>query len=103
MQQEAYMRALAANPRDVTAKLGLINRMVNDGEIEAAINEYRKLAKMVPRVQLPLAQLLIAHNRQRPVSPGDWDEVKRLIESAEKSSSRSAELMVIWAEFYSAR
>ena len=85
MQQEAYLRALAANPQDVTAKLGLINRMVNDGEIEAAINEYRKLAKTVPQVKLPLAQLLIARNRQRPVSQGDWDEVRRLIDSAQRS------------------
>ena len=68
MQQEAYLRALSANPQDVTAKLGLINRMVNDGDIDAAINEYRKLVKTVPKVRLPLAKLLIARNRQRHTS-----------------------------------
>ena len=103
MQQEAYMRALAANPRDITAKLGLINRMVNDGEAEAAINEYRKLVKTVPQVKLPLAQLLVSRNRQRPLSQGDWNEVKSLIDTTEKASPQSAEPPVIRAEFYSAQ
>jgi cellulose synthase operon protein C len=103
MQQEAYMRALAANPRDTTAKLGLINRMVNDGEVEAAINEYRKLVNTVPRVKLSLAQLLVSRNRQRSLSQGDWNEVKSLIDAAEKASPQSAEPPVFRAEFYSAQ
>jgi cellulose synthase operon protein C len=103
MQQEAYLRALAANPRDITARLGLINRMVNDGEIEAAINEYRNLVKTVPQVKLPLAQLLMARNRQRPLSQRDWNEVKSLIDAAEKSSPQSADPPVVRAEFYSSQ
>ena len=103
MQQEAYVRALTANPQDVTAKLGLINRMVNDGEFEAAINEYRKLVKTIPKVRLPLAELLIVRNRQRRASQADWNEVKGLIDAAEKSSPQSAEPLVIRAEFYSAQ
>lgn len=103
MQQEAYLRALAANPQDVTAKLGLINRMVNDGEIDAAINEYRKLVKKVPQVKLTLAQLLIMRHRQRSLSQADWNEVKSLIDAAEKASPQSAEPLVIRAESYSAQ
>ena len=103
MQQEAYLRALTANPQDVTAKLGLINRMVNDGEIDAAINEYRKLVKTVPKVRLSLAQLLIARNRQRQLSQADWNEAKGLIDAAEKSSPQSDEPPVIRAELYSAQ
>ena len=100
MQQDAYLRALAANPRDITAKLGLINRMVNDGEVEAAINEYRKLVNTAPQVRLSLAQLLVSRNRQRPLSQGDWNEVKGLIDAAEKASPKSAEPPVIRAQFY---
>ena len=54
--------------------------MVNQGEIEGAINEYRTLVKPVPQVSLPLAQLLMARNRQRPASQRDWNEVKSLID-----------------------
>ena len=103
MQQEAYLRALAANPQDVTAKLGLINRMVNDGEIDAGINEYRKLVKRAPQVKLPLAQLLIARNRQRSLSEADWNEVKSLIDAAQTASPKSAEPLVLRAESYSAQ
>ena len=103
MQQEAYLRALAANPRDTTAKLGLIYRMINDGEVEVAINEYRKLVKVAPQVRLPLAQLLLARNRQRPLSQSDWNEVKSLIDAVEKTSPESAEPLVVRADFYSAQ
>ena len=103
MQQEAYLRALSANPQDVTAKLGLINRMVNDGDFDAAINEYRKLVKTVPKVRLPLAQLLIARNRQRQRSAVDWNEAKGLIDAVEKSSPLSDEPLVVRAELYSAQ
>jgi cellulose synthase operon protein C len=103
MQQEAYVRALAANPQDVTAKMGLIDRMVKDGEFEAAINEYRKLVKTTPKVGLPLADLLIIRNRQRRASQADWNEVKGLIDAVEKLLPRSVEPLVIRAEFYSAQ
>jgi cellulose synthase operon protein C len=103
MQQEAYVRALTANPQDVTAKLGLINRMVKNGELEAAINEYRKLVKTTPKDGLPLAELLIIRNRQRRASQADWNEVKGLIDAVEKLSPQSAEPLVIRADFYSAQ
>ena len=54
MQQEAYLRALSANPQDITAKLGLITHG-QPGEIEGAIKEYRTLVKLVPRVNFTLA------------------------------------------------
>ena len=103
MQQEAYLRALSANPQDVTAKLGLIARMVNQGEFEGAIKEYRTLVKQVPEVSIPLAQLLIARNRQRPASQRDWTEVKSLIDAAEKSSPAAVEPLILRAELYLAQ
>ena len=101
MQQEAYLRALTANPQDVTAKLGLISVMVNDGNFDAAINEYRKLVNTVPSVRLPLAQLLIARHRQRHTSLADLNEAKDLVDAVEKSSPLSAEPLVIRAGLYS--
>ena len=56
------------NPQDIQAKLGLIDRMVKDGDIDGAIKEYRTLVQREPRVKLDLAKLLIARNRQRPGS-----------------------------------
>ena len=67
MQQEAYLRALSANPQDVTAKLGLIARMVSQGEIEGAIKEYRTLVKQVPQVSLSIGA---ATDRPEPAAAG---------------------------------
>jgi cellulose synthase operon protein C len=102
MQKKAYIWALTANPQDVPAKLGLINFMVNEGDIAGAIKEYRALVKQVPQVSLPLARLLI-RNRQRPMPQHDSGEVKSLIDSAEKSSPESVDVAVTRADFYMAQ
>ena len=52
-QQEAYVRALSANPKDIRAKLGTIDRMVKQGEIEGAIKEYHTLPSSYPRLAFP--------------------------------------------------
>ena len=56
-----------------------------------------------PRVKLPLAELLIARNRQRPVSQRDWSEAKSLLDAAEKSSPQSVEPLILRAELYIAQ
>ena len=98
LQQEAYLRALTANPQDVQAKLGLIDAMVKQGEIDEAIKEYRALVKRVPQVSVSLAQQLIARNRQRPASQRDWSEVKSLIDDAEKALPDSVEPLLLRAD-----
>ena len=109
MQQEAYLRALRHNPHDIQAKQGLIDRMVEEGEIDRAIKEYYTLVQREPRVKLDLAKLLIERNRLRPGSQRDWSEVKGLLDDVEKSlpqpvdeksSPQSVELPVVRAEFY---
>ena len=103
MQQEAYLRALRVNPRDVTAKLGLIDRMVDQGELEGAIKEYRTLVEQVPGVRLRLVRLLIVRNRQRPALQRDWTEVQTRIDDAEKSFPESAEPLILRAASYEAQ
>ena len=103
MQQEAYLRALTINPDDVTAKRGLIDRMIKEGDIEGAIKEYRTLVKRAPHVSLPLAKLLILWNQQRPLPQRDWSEVKGLIDGAEKSLPESVEPFILRADLYVAQ
>jgi cellulose synthase operon protein C len=103
MQQEAYIRALKAKPKDVTAKLGLITRMVSQGELDGAIKEYRTLVKQIPEASLRLAPLLIIRNRQRPAPQRDWTEVKSLIDAAQKSSPSAAEPLILRANLYLAQ
>jgi tetratricopeptide (TPR) repeat protein len=103
MQQEALLRALAANPQDMQAKLGLIDRMVKRGEIDEAIKEYRAIVKTVPRASLLLIQQLIAWNMRRPPAQRDWNEVDRTIEFARKNFPESVEPSILHAESLMAR
>ena len=57
---------LTHNPQDLTAKLGWIKNLIDQGDIAGAIKEYRALAKQVPAVRPVLARLLIAQNQRRP-------------------------------------
>ena len=52
MEREAYLRAVGANPHDLNAKQGWINGMINQGDLEGAIREYRALVKQVPQLRL---------------------------------------------------
>ena len=66
--------------------------------IEAAIKEYQALVERAPQVRLPLAQLLIARNRQQPESQRDWSEVKRVIDDAAKAAPESVDPVILEAE-----
>jgi cellulose synthase operon protein C len=97
LQQEAYLRALRTSPQDVQAKIGLIDHMLKQGDIEEAIKGYRELVKRMPGVGVPLAQLLITRNQQLPAGQRDWGEVKSLIDNAEKSAPESVDPLLIRA------
>jgi tetratricopeptide (TPR) repeat protein len=102
-QQEALLRALSANPQDVQAKLGLIERMVKQGEIDEAIKEYRTLARTVPKFGIFLAQQLIAWNLRRPAAQRDWNETETLIDYAAKTFPDDVEPVIVRAEMAVAR
>ena len=68
MQQDAYLRAIRANPQDIAAKQALIAQMVAQGDIEGAIKEYRAIIVRAPQAAPPLGTALDQRNRQRPAS-----------------------------------
>ena len=58
MQQNAYLQALSVNPQDLTARLGWIDNLLNQGDIAGAIKEYRALVKQEPEVRPDLSTAL---------------------------------------------
>ena len=98
MEREAYIRAIAANPNNLPAKLGWINGMINQGDIEGAIKEYRALVNTVPEVRIHLARLLIAANRQRPEAKRNWSEVEELVTEVAKAMPQSVEPVILTVE-----
>ena len=98
MEHEAYLRAVSADPADMAAKLGWIDGMVKQGNLEGAIKEYRALVKQFPQVRLYLVRLLIAANRPRPAAERNWGEVEELLAEATKSAPLSIEPIILIAE-----
>ena len=98
-----HTSGLSAPTRKTFGEARGSRHMVSQGEIEEAIKEYRALVKRAPQVRFPLAQLLIAWNRQRPASQRDWSEVKSLIDDAEKTSPESVDAAILRAALYEAQ
>jgi predicted Zn-dependent protease len=98
MQQNEYLQALSVDPEDLTAKLGWIGNLLNQGDIAGAIKEYRALVKQEPAVRPILAGLLISQNQRRPESQRDWNEVEKLIDQATEAAPESVEPIVLRAE-----
>ena len=94
-QRDAYRRAVAANPQNIPAQIGLATSMVSRGEFEQAIEEYRKLADQVPQAWSPLVRLLIARNQQRSPGQRDWTEVASLIKRAKDFAPNSSEWVLL--------
>ncbi len=103
MQQEAYLRAMSANPNDSMARLGYIANLAAQGDFDGAIQGYRDLLPRIPQVRLPLARLLVTKNLQRPESSRDWSEVDALIEAELKASPDSDLALVLRIDEYAER
>jgi cellulose synthase operon protein C len=94
-QGEAYRRVLAADSQNILARLGLAQQMASRGELEPAIEEYRKMADKVPVACSALVRLLIARNLQRPASQRDWTEIARLIKKLMDFAPNSSEGVIL--------
>ena len=91
MQQEALLKALSADPQDVTARINWINNLISRGDTAGAIKEYRSIVKQAPQVRPMLARLLIGQNQRRPEAQRDWSEVNELINGIDETGSISGE------------
>jgi tetratricopeptide (TPR) repeat protein len=95
-QRDAILRAYSANPSDLTVRLGYIQGLVNRGNIDEAIREYKGLLADQPGlVRLPLAGLLIAQRR--------WEEAERLISEAAAATPDAAEPALLRVQLLQAR
>ncbi len=99
LAREAMVRAYDAEPRDMTARLGWIQDLINRGAIDEAIKEYQGLRAEQPGlVRLPLAGLLIRRNLRRPEAQRQWGEVEKLIGDAAAAAPGSVEPELLRAE-----
>ena len=101
--RDALQRAVRANPNDLAARRALIENQVERGELDPAIDEYRKLVRAAPAMRARLIELLIVRNRQQPEGQRDWKEVEELLKQEAAGSPKSAEPLLLRAEMAAAR
>ena len=80
------------------ARLGLAASMVLRGELEQAIEEYRKIVDQVPQAWSPLVRLLIAGTSSRSPGQRDWTEVSQLIKRVKDFAPKSSEWVLLQAD-----
>ncbi|QDU39630.1 tetratricopeptide repeat protein [Maioricimonas rarisocia] len=76
------------------AKRRYAQAMAADGQIAAAISQYREL-DLTDEDALPLARLLVRRQLSAPGHPINWDEVNRLLTTAAVSQPDSPEVAVL--------
>jgi predicted Zn-dependent protease len=95
---DAYRRAVLADPGNVQAQVGLAESLLAGGEIDRAIDEYRKLAKQVHQVRGPLIRLLIAKNQNQSPGQQKWTEIDSLIKAVKEFAPQSSEWVILQAD-----
>ncbi len=85
LQRESALLAMTADPDNLTVRLRYIQGLIERGDLDESIQEYRNLlAQHASLVRLPLAALLIQQTRRLPAAQRRWDEVEQLIDLASK-------------------
>jgi len=101
-QLSTFRQILKNNPRSTPARLGLAAVLLQSGQLQEAIAEYRPL-QMLPQVRLLLARLLIVHNLKLPEVAREWREVELLLEQSHKLRDDPTREVLVRAELLAAQ
>ena len=105
-QVEALRRALAADPKHLSARVALANVHLNSGRIDEAIKEYQLAARSPYAglgVQLALTGLRLSSARVAETSNDEWKSIATSIAELRMSNPQSIEPIVLLAELNAAR
>jgi tetratricopeptide (TPR) repeat protein len=96
-----YRRALALDPRDGAARLGLARVLEQTGRIEPAIEEYKQVLADRPRTAVDVARLTVLRTLRQPSAQRQWGEAEAAVSRAEKAAPDARELPILRAEVLS--
>ncbi|OJW20998.1 MAG: hypothetical protein BGO49_30065 [Planctomycetales bacterium 71-10] len=103
-RQRSYLTgAVRDAPNNLPSRLSWINGLVEQGEVDRAISEYRTLAATVPVVRPLLAALLIERNRRLETARRDWKEVEDLIVQVSRDDPASSTATILTAQMKAAQ
>jgi tetratricopeptide (TPR) repeat protein len=96
-QRDAYAAALSLNPDDPEAQGWKIDSLVNQGDLDGAIEQLNKLVKQAPELRVNLARLLIDRNLRRSPSQRNWSEVNEVIDALAAAAPESVQPLILRA------
>ncbi len=102
----AFRKAVALDPTQPLARLGLGASLLAAGNVEDAVRELRAVADGdAPPAQVwpVLARALLARNLRLPEGDRDWDALEQALGRAEKGAPDDPEVAILRAEVLSAR
>ncbi len=103
-RQRSYLASAARDaPDNLASRLSWIGSLVEQGEIDRAISEYRAIAETAPPARPPLAALLIDRNRRLESARRDWREVEDLIAKIGRDAPSSSTPVVLTAQLKAAQ
>jgi tetratricopeptide (TPR) repeat protein len=97
-QIDAFRRALRNDPGLTSARAGLAEALLNSGNPDEALREFRELQKqekLSAGGMLSLARLLIYKTFPIAADKRDWRPVETLLNAAEKAAPDSVQLVVV--------
>lgn len=100
-QVDAYRRALKADPFYAPARAGLTEAMLASGNVNDALDEYRKLAssgRLGAGGLIPYARMLILQNLRLAPTERDWGPAEKALQQAEEAKVDSAQIPILRAE-----
>jgi tetratricopeptide (TPR) repeat protein len=100
-QIDALRRALKSDPSLISARLGLAEALLSNGNVDEALREYRELqkrGKLNALGLLSLARLLTYKTLQQPADKRDWSPIEAMLKAAEKAVPDSLQLTLLRAQ-----
>jgi tetratricopeptide (TPR) repeat protein len=100
-QLAAYRRAVANDPADLSARLGLAAALLATGRTQEAQEHYRYVSsrpEAPPAATLRLIQLEIASMGRRTPSQRDWTAIERQLDALEQAIPAVPEVALVRAE-----
>ncbi len=102
-REQAYRRALNADPESVEARLGLARTVAERGQFDEAIGLYRSLVSTNPAFLVDVARTTLLATLAVPKEKRDWRALQKAIDEATRLAGDSPVLPLIQADMLNAQ
>jgi cellulose synthase operon protein C len=98
MQLACAGRALELDSKALAAHLQRADALVQLGQVDQAVQQYRRIYPYLPQARMALAELLIQQQRHEPSVDRRWDEVQTLLDGLPPALASTSQAQLLKAE-----